>query len=324
MRAERLLRIVVLLQARGKVTAQELADELEVSVRTVQRDMEALSGAGIPVYATRGGDGGWALLDRYRTSLSGLTARDVLSIVVGRPPRLLGDLGLEDPGEGPVLKLMESISPSAKQQAEHARQRIHVDIGGWDSATQPSEAIHPALPLLQQAVWDDRVVEIRYRASRSRFAVEPLGLVSKAGAWYLVATSKGVFRTYNVSRIHEIVVTDQRCERPDDFDLPSHWETAQKEFVRSFETYIVKLRMRGDALVRVQWTYAKTKELTEPDADGWVDATLDLREEENAVRTILALGADLVVVRPARLRRLVLAETEAFVALNSGPAARKR
>jgi predicted DNA-binding transcriptional regulator YafY len=323
-RAERLLRIVILLQSRGKVTASELADELEVSVRTVQRDMEALSGAGIPVYAVRGGDGGWALLESYRTSLSGLTASDVLSIVVGRPPRLLKDLGLDDPGEGPVLKLMEQVSSSAKQQATHARQRIHVDLGGWDTAAQPSDGTHPSLPLLQQAVWDDRVVEIRYRASRSRFRVEPLGLVSKAGAWYLVATSKGLFRTYNVSRIHEIVVTDERFERPDDFDLPSHWERAQGEFVRGFETYMVKLRLRGDALARIQWTYAKTKELSEPDADGWVDAALDLREEENAVRTILALGAELIVVRPAKLRRRVLAESFAFVELNSGPVSPKR
>ena len=311
MRAERLLRIVILLQARGKVTAAELADELEVSVRTVQRDMEALSGAGVPVYATRGGVGGWALLEKYRTSLSGLTASDVLSIVVGRPPRLLKDLGLDDPGEGPVLKLMEQVSASAKEQAEHARQRIHVDLGGWDGAT------HPSLPLLQHAVWDDRVIEIRYRASRSRFAVSPLGLVSKGGSWYLVGRWKGQLRTYNVARIHEIVVTDERFQRPDDFDLPSQWAKAQSEFVQTFDTYVVKLRLRGDALTRIQWTYAKTKELSEPDGDGWVDATLDLREEDHAVRTVVGLGSEVIVRSPAKLRRLVLGEIDAFLALNA-------
>jgi predicted DNA-binding transcriptional regulator YafY len=293
------------------VTASELADELEVSVRTVQRDMEALSGAGVPVYATRGGDGGWGLLEKYRTSLAGLTASDVLSIVVGRPPRLLKDLGLDDPGEGPVLKLMEQVSAPAKLQAEHARQRIHVDLGGWDGAT------HPSLPILQQAVWDDRMIEIRYRASRSRFPVSPLGLVSKGGTWYLVGLWKGQFRTYNVTRIHEIVVTDERFERPDGFDLPSHWTKAQSGFVETFDTYAVKLRVRGDALARIQWTYAKTKELSEPDADGWVDATLDLRDEDHALRTILALGSELVVRRPAKLRRLVLTEMDVFRELNA-------
>jgi predicted DNA-binding transcriptional regulator YafY len=318
MRAERLLRIVVLLQSKGKVTASELAEELEVSVRTVQRDMEALSGAGIPVYATRGGDGGWALLERYRTSLSGLTASDVLSIVVGRPPRLLRDLGLDDPGEGPVLKLMESISASAKQQAEHARQRIHVDLGGWDGPTQPT------LPLLQQAVWDDRVIRIRYRASRSSFPVAPLGLVAKSGSWYLVALRKVQFRTYNVTRVHDIEITDERFERPDDFDLPSHWERAQAAFTETFDSYIVKLRVRGDALVRIQWTYAVTKKLSEPDADGWVDATLDLRDLDNALPTVRALGSELVVVGPAELRRRALAEAEMFVAANARTRARRR
>ncbi len=324
MRAERLLRIVILLQSRGKVTASELADELEVSVRTVQRDMEALSGAGIPVYATRGGYGGWALLEKYRTSLSGLTASDVLSIVVGRPPRLLKDLGLEDPGEGPVLKLMAAISPSAKMQAEHARQRIHVDLGGWDTAAQPNEHLLRALPLLQQAVWDDRMIEIRYHASRSSFPVAPLGLVSKSGSWYLVGLWEGQFRTYNVARIHDIAVTDERFDRPVDFDLPSHWARAQTEFTRTFSTYIAKLRLRGDALTRIQWTYAKTKDLSEPDADGWVDATLDLREEDHALGTIRGLGNEVIVRSPAKLRRLALSEAEAFVAANSGPVSRKR
>jgi predicted DNA-binding transcriptional regulator YafY len=318
MRAERLLRIVVLLQSKGRVTAAEIADELEVSIRTVQRDMEALSGAGIPVYATRGGDGGWALLERYRTSLAGLTASDVLSIVVGRPPGLLKDLGLDDPGEGPVQKLMASISSSAKQQAEHARQRIHVDLGGWDGST------HPTLPLLQQAVWDDRVIEIHYRASRSSFPVAPLGLVAKGGSWYLVGLWKEQLRTYNVSRIHDLSVTDERFERPEGFDLPSHWERAQAEFTQTFDSYIVKLRLRGDARTRVQWTYAVTKELSEPDADGWIDATLDLRDLDNALPTVRALGSQLIVVRPAELRRRALAEAEAFVVANTGPASRKR
>ena len=146
MRAERLLRIVFLLQSRGRMTAGELAEELEVSARTIQRDMEALSGAGIPVFATRGAEGGWALLKDYRTSLTGLTATDVMAIVVGRPPRLLSELGLADPGEGPVLKLLESISPSAKEQAQRARQRVHIDLAAWGDVGPP------ILPVLQQAL----------------------------------------------------------------------------------------------------------------------------------------------------------------------------
>jgi predicted DNA-binding transcriptional regulator YafY len=180
------------------------------------------------------------------------------------------------------------------------------------------------LPVLQQAVWEDRMIRIRYRASRSAFPVAPLGLVSKSGSWYLVGVWQNLFRTYNVARIHDITVTDELFDRPEDFDLPSHWERAQQEFTGTFSSFVVKLRLRGDALTRVQWTYAGSKRLSEPDDDGWVDATLDLRDIDNALPTIRALGSQLVVLSPAKLRRLALAEAEAFVTSNSGPPRRKR
>lgn len=311
MRAERLLRIVVLLQSRGRVTAGELARELEVSPRTIQRDMEALSGAGIPVYATRGGDGGWELLKAYRTNVAGLTASDVLAVAVGRPARLLSDLGLDDPGEGPVLKLMESVSSSAKEQVVHARQRIHVDLSGWGSS-----GAEASLPVLQEAVWNDRMIRMRYRGSRSWFAVAPLGLVSKGGSWYLVGRSRDAYRTYNVARIHDIETTDERFERPDDFDLAAYWERAQAEFTESFPSYVVKLRLRGDALVRAGWTYARAKTISAPDARGWATAELDVQDEENALRTVRTLGNDVIVRSPARLRGLAVDEALAFVAAN--------
>ena len=312
MRAERLLRIVLLLQSRGRVTAGELAEELEVSTRTIQRDMEALSGAGVPVYATRGGEGGWALLKEYQTSLTGLTASDVVSIVVGRPPRLLSDLGLDDPGEAPVLKLMDALSPSAKQRAEHARQRVHVDLSAW------SDLDNTLLPVLQQAIWEDRVIEMRYRASKTAFRAEPLGLVSKSGSWYLVARSRDAIRTYGVERIHDLAVTGEVFERPADFDLADHWEQSGRDYRKTFPTYTAKLRVRGDALLRIGWTYARSKQLSEPGEDGWVRAELDLQDEDNAVRTIRALGNDVVVLDPPKLRRLALAEARTFVHANLG------
>jgi predicted DNA-binding transcriptional regulator YafY len=312
MRAERLLRIVFVLQSRGRVTAGELADELEVSARTIQRDMEALSGAGIPVYATRGGEGGWELRREYRTSLVAMTANDVLSIVVGRSPKILADLGLDDPGEGPVLKLMGSVSQSAKLQAEHARQRIHVDIAPWGASRS-----EPLLPQLQQAIWDDRHIRIRYRESRSSFAIAPLGLVFKTSSWYLVALSNEDYRTYNVSRIHDITVTEERFERPADFDLVRHWERSESEYTETFPTYIATLRLRGDALTRAGWTYARAKQVSEPDEQGWADAKLDLQDEDNALRTIRLLGNDVVVRGPARLRKLAIDEAQAFVGGNT-------
>jgi len=311
-RAERLLRIVLLLQSRGRLTAGELARSLEVSARTIKRDMEALSGAGVPVYATRGGDGGWALLEGYRTSLTGMTASDVLSIVVGRPPGLLSDLGLDDPGEAPVSKLMSGVSAAAKERVEHARRRVHVDLSSW------SDTRVQILPVLQQALWEDRVIAMRYRASRSAFRVEPLGLVSKGGAWYLVARSRDEYRTYLIERIHDVSVTDDTFERPGDFDLAAYWEQAGSEYRETFPSYIAKLRVRGDALQRLSWTYARSKTLSEPDGDGWVNADLDLQDEDNALRTVRVLGNDVVVRGPGSLKRLTLAEARAFVHANLG------
>lgn len=274
--------------------------------------MEALGGAGIPVYATRGGHGGWELSKAYRTSLTGLTATDVVAIVVGRPPRVLSDLGLADPGETPLLKLMESITPTARQEAEHARRRIHVDLGSWNGEA-------PAiLPLLQQAIWADRMITMRYRESRSSFPVAPLGLVSKGGAWYLVAQRDGVCRTYHVARINDVSVGDAVFERPADFELARYWREAEGSFGAKLPRYVVKLRLRGDALARAGWTWAKAKAVSVPDDDGWADAELDLQDEETALRTVRLLGNDVVVRAPGRLRRLAVAEARAFVTANGG------
>lgn len=312
MRAERLIRIVLLLQSRGRLTAAELARELEVSPRTIQRDMEALSGSGVPVYAVRGAGGGWALHERYRTSLTGLTSAEALAIVVGRPPGILADLGLDDPGEGPVLKLLAAVSDSARDRAEHARQRIHVDLAPWGWVGERD----PLLPQLQQAVWDDRAVRIRYAASDSHFEIEPLGLVAKGSAWYLVARSKGRYRTYRVSRIHDLVVTDRRFERPEGFDLATHWQTAAQRYAEQLPNYRVKLRVRGDALARVRWMYGRDKRISDAD-DGWSEVHVDLEDEPNALVAVGMLGAEVEVVSPEQLRRAALEVARNFVETNA-------
>jgi predicted DNA-binding transcriptional regulator YafY len=312
MRAERLLRIVILLQSRGQITATELADELEVSPRTIQRDMEALSGSGVPVYATRGVGGGWALHERYRTSLTGLTSAEALAIVVGRPPGILADLGLDDPGEGLVLKLLAAVSESARDRAEHALQRVHVDLAPWGWVGEKD----PWLPQLQQAVWDDRAIRIRYAASDGDFEVEPLGLVAKGSAWYLVARSKGRFRTYRVSRIHDLVLTERRFERPADFDLADHWQVAAKRYADELSNYRVTLRVRGDAAVRVRWMYGRDKQISEPDDRGWVTVAVDLEDENNAITAVGMLGAEVEIVSPKALRRAALKVARSFVETN--------
>jgi predicted DNA-binding transcriptional regulator YafY len=319
MRADRLLRIVFRLQGRGVVPASALARELEVSTRTIRRDMEALSAAGIPVYSTRGGAGGWALVNDYRTSLTGLSTTEALAMIVGQPRGLLADLGLDDPGEDLILKLLAAVAPAAREHAEHARRRIHVDLGGYwgPIAGDPP----PLLPQLLQAIWDDRMIELRYGTVDPETAgavpVAPYGLVRKGIRWYLIGERAGDLRTYRVSRIHDLTVTRQSFTRPDDFDLEAHWRAAQEEYAASFRSFPVRLRLRGEALTRASWAYARSRSLSEPDADGWVDAEFDTEDWDGAVGLVGGLGSDVVVVSPIRLRDQVLADARRTTELNA-------
>ena len=159
-------------------------------------------------------------------------------------------------------------------------------------------------------------MEMRYRESRSSFRVGPLGLVSKGGAWYLVASRDGVPRTYHIARVHDVVITDEAFDRPEDFDLAEYWERSEREYTATFPTYVAKLRVRGDAAVRVGWTWAKSKTVSEPDPDGWVNAELDLQDEDTALRTVRLLGNEVVVRAPAGLRKRALREAQLFAYAN--------
>ncbi len=313
MRADRLLRIVFRLQGRGIVPASTLARELEVSTRTVRRDMEALSAAGVPVYATRGGTGGWALVDDYRTSLTGLSTTEALAMIVGRPPGLLGDLGLEDPGEDLILKLLAVVAPAAREHAEHARQRIHVDLGYWGPVAGDPP---PLLPRLVQAIWADRMIEMRYGTARGTARVAPYGLVRKGAHWYLVGDRDGRPRTYRVSRMHDLTVTGDSFTRPPEFELVTHWKQVQDGYADTFSSYLIRLRLRGDARTRADWSYARSRSFSEPDPDGWVDAEFDTEDWDGAVGLVRSLGSDVVVVGPEELRHQVVADAHRLVELN--------
>lgn len=310
MRLERLLRIVALLQSRGRMTAGELAERLEVSVRTIQRDLDALSGAGVPVYALRGGDGGWELSANYRTALAGLTGEEARAIVAGRP-RILADLGLDDPADRALMKFMAALPASARAVAEHARLRVLVDVSPWGSKTRPS----PALARLQEAIWRDRVVRLRYGASGRAFAAMPLGLVAKGMVWYLVAQRDGELRTYRVSRIADVTVTDEAAERPREFDLEAHWEQVSTRLADTWPTYVATLRVRGDAMNRLRWSGARIETVT-PRRKPWSEVRIDLENEHEARAVVLSLGADVEVVAPKELRRHARDEARAFASRN--------
>src|SRR5947209_14960139 len=249
MRADRLLSILLLLQTRGRVTARELASRLEVSERTIHRDMEALSTSGVPVYAERSHGGGWILPNDFRTKLPGLTEAEVRALFLTGPAQVVADLWLRSASEAGLIKVLAALPSPYRLDAERARERIHVDAAGWRGG---KESV-PYLSVLQEATWEDRSVRISYQRVGDQTAehtVEPLGLVAKRNTWYLVAGSPRGILTFRVSRVKDVTVLDTVFSRPSDFDLAAFWEQSSAEFVASLPRYPVTVRAAPAVLAR--------------------------------------------------------------------------
>ncbi len=227
MRADRLLSLLMLLQSRGRMTARELAEQLEVSERTIYRDMEALGIAGIPVCAERGPGGGCFLIDGYQTKLTGLNEAEIRALFLFKMARPLADLGLSKALNDAMLKLSAALPAGQRSDAEQVRQRIHLDMEDW----QQNAPSVPHLQTIQEAVWHDRKLYISYIDHEEgcklcqEHLIEPYGLVSKANSWYVVAASAGDQRVFCVSHIHAAVLSEEHFTRPATFDLSSFWTT---------------------------------------------------------------------------------------------------
>jgi predicted DNA-binding transcriptional regulator YafY len=304
-----LLSALLLLQARGRMTAQELADELEVSVRTIYRDVESLSAAGVPVYADRGPDGGYRLLDGYRTRLTGLTTAEAESLFLTGMPTQAAELGLGEVLAAAQLKLMAALPPSLRARAGAIRDRFLLDAPGWFREQQAP----PLLAPVAGAVWEQRRLAIRYtrwdQSSVDR-DVDPLGLVLKNGTWYLVALAAGTEepRTFRVSRILNVDVRDP-FSRPAGFDLAKHWETAAERVrTRLWKSHAtVRLSPHGRRMAFLLGPVvnrALHEQDPEPDADGWTTVTLPIETHRHALHSFLQLGADVEVLEPVELRAM--------------------
>jgi predicted DNA-binding transcriptional regulator YafY len=243
MRADRLVAIVLALQARGRMCAAELAERLEISERTVRRDLEALSLAGIPVHALRGRGGGWELVEGYRTDLTGLSIGEAEALFAAAGPQAVAaGLGLEPPVRTALLKLLAALPAAARRQAEAARERILVDLLRWGE--EEVEAHPPHLAALRRATLDGRQVELTYAKpgqAPERRRVQPYGLVAKAGTWYLMAGTPSGVRTFRVSRVQAVEVTGEAVERPERFDLEAAWARVRAEAPRRFDAVAVEL-----------------------------------------------------------------------------------
>jgi predicted DNA-binding transcriptional regulator YafY len=303
-----LLSTLLVLHARGRVSAQQLAAELEVSVRTVYRDVEALNAAGIPVYATRGRAGGFQLLDGYRTRLTGLTGPEADALFLAGLPAAASDLGLGNVLAATQLKLLAALPPELRERAERIRDRFHLDAAGW---LQRADTV-PTLPVVANAVWSERRLWVRYRRS-DRSEVErvlaPLGLVLKAGVWYLVAdTPTRSALTYRLSRVLDASVLDEPFERPADFDLERHWTEYQSEYERRLFHGQARIRLSPAGrqllfLIGGPAARAGHAAMGEPDADGWAETSVPIESERHALHALLQLGADVEVLDPDSLRQ---------------------
>ncbi|MFF1445755.1 helix-turn-helix transcriptional regulator [Streptomyces sp. NPDC058295] len=321
MRAARLIKMVLLLQSRPTMTASELARELEVSERTVTRDAQALSEAGVPVYAERGRAGGYRLVGGYRTRLTGLGRDEAEALFLSGVPGALREMGLEDIASAARLKVSAALLPSLRDAPRTAAQRFHLDAPAWFR-----EPAAPALlPAVADAVWDDRCVSARYRRGENEVVreLEPYGLVLKAGVWYLCArvcgagtgaAGAGAFRTYRIDRFVGVEAMKDRFSRDEGFDLPGFWGEQAERFARSILRAEVVLRLSPTGVRDLPYAVDPVAArdalagVPEPDATGWVTVTLRVESEEVAHTQLAALGPEAEVLSPATLRERFAAD----------------
>jgi predicted DNA-binding transcriptional regulator YafY len=313
MRASRLLSILLLLQTRGRMTAQALADEFETSIRTVYRDIDQLSAAGVPVYAERGRSGGFRLLDGYRTRLTGLTQEEAEALFLFGLPGPAADLGLGDAMADAQLKLLAALPAEGRIGAARVSSRFHLDPVGWFKDPEAADI----LPALAEAVWKATRIRVRYESWTGRVerTLEPLGLTLKAGAWYLVAQVGGKPRTYRVSAIETLEVTGETFTRPAEFDLAAFWSEWTRDFAARLHRGRARLRLSPAGLRRLTHLSPALAEAAAstagpPDRDGRIEAEIPIESIDHAAGEILKLGAEAEVLDPPELR-LKMIETAA-------------
>jgi predicted DNA-binding transcriptional regulator YafY len=305
MRASRLVQLLLFLQTRGRTTAAVLARELEVSERTVHRDVDALSAAGVPIYAERGPHGGIQLIDGYRTRLTGLTGEEAEALFLSGLPGPAAELGLGTVVAAARLKVLAALPSELRVRASRLVERFHLDAAGWFHA---SEEV-PHLAVLAEAVWESRRLQITYRRGDQEVerSLEPLGLVLKAGVWYLVASSEGQARTYRVSRIATAIAREEAAPRPPDFDLAAYWAESITAYERDAPRIAITIRIDpsllgvlADAVGSQAVRQAET--IPAQDPEGWVHLRLTADWPEEVPGRLIMLGSRAEILEPPEVR----------------------
>jgi predicted DNA-binding transcriptional regulator YafY len=319
MRASRLLSILLMLQTRGRLTAEALAETFEVSIRTIYRDIEQLSAANVPVYADRGPGGGFQLLDGFRTKLTGLTESEAETLFVAGLPGPASQMGLADQLLSAQLKLTAALPERNRAGAQKMAQRFHLDPVDWFKSQQSARL----LPEIARAVWSDRAVDIGYRRMTRTVTrrLHPLGLVLKAGTWYVVGDVGGQMRTYRVSNIVELTVSDDRFVRPKTFDLVSFWTASSRAYELGLYRDKARLRLSQRGRARLEQLSATVAEAIADQvqpaaADGWTEVDVPIESIEQAALDFLRLGSEVEVLQPRELRRRLAITAREMAKLN--------
>jgi predicted DNA-binding transcriptional regulator YafY len=311
MRADRLLSLMMLLQTRGKMTAKDLAAELNVARRTILRDVEALSLAGVPIYSEGGHGGGIALDEGYRTRLTGLNTPEVQALFVASRGEALHQVGLGTAAEGVALKLLTALPLIHRPAVDHIRQRLLIDPTWWWRDADQSPAFWDDL---QRAVYEDRIIEViyeDYQGDRAERTLHPYSLVNKSSYWYLVARREGEFRTYRVSRVQRMTVRDEHFERLAEFDLPTYWSQHTASFTDTIEDYRFILRIRRSQMAFIRTLMPGRWEIRDQGSD-WITVHLRIETEMMAKMLVFGLGADAQIVAPSSLAEGMRRDIEAL------------
>ncbi len=317
MRADRLLSLLMLLQTRGQMSAKELADELEVSERTIYRDITALSTSGVPIYASRGPGGGVRLVEEYRTTLTGLTSEETRALFTMGIPAPLAQLGMQEKFKGALLKLSASLPDTRREEEARTRQRILLDSSWWFQTEQDV----PCLQTIQQALFQDRRLrmKVRWEFFNTHFEqeAEPYGLVAKANIWYLVYGRGGSPHVTRVSQIVEAEMLAGCFDRPPGFQLQSFWEAWCREY-EAQPPFCARVRVAPEALTFLaEYVGDRAKgwiaSQHEPDPDGWVTLELPFESFIVARSRLLGLGRAVEIIEPDALRKSLIDFAEQIV-----------
>lgn len=308
MRADRLLSIILLLQTRGKMTAKALAEELEVSRRTILRDIAALSFSGVPVYSEGGHGGGIALVEEYRTTLTGLNTLEVQSLFVSSNNDALRDVGLGDAGERLLLKLLAALPNTQHSTADHIRQRLMIDPTWW----WHDASISPFWDDIQKAVYEDRLIEVEYENFDGKITqrlLAPYSLVCKSSVWYLLAERDEELRTYRVTRIHSVRLLDRSFSRRPDFDLPTYWRTHTQNLEKFSSGYHCILRVHPDRISFIKTLMPGRWEMVDDAEDkGWKTISLSMDSDLQAKMLVFGLSGFVEILEPGELKKAVAAQ----------------